>query len=39
VVGVDIDVTDRKLAELALAERNTQLELASKSSVTNGASD
>jgi PAS domain-containing protein len=31
VVGVDIDVTSRKLAELALAERNTQLELASKS--------
>jgi PAS domain S-box-containing protein len=31
VVGVNIDVTEHKQAELALAERNTQLELASKS--------
>ena len=30
VIGVNIDVTERKRAELALAERNTQLELASK---------
>jgi PAS domain S-box-containing protein len=30
VVGVSIDATDRKQAELRLAERNTQLELASK---------
>jgi PAS domain S-box-containing protein len=30
VIGVNIDVTERKLRDLALAERNTQLELASK---------
>ena len=30
VVGVSIDATDRKQAELRLAQRNTQLELASK---------
>jgi PAS domain S-box-containing protein len=30
VIGVNIDVTERKLTEHALAERNTQLELASK---------
>jgi PAS domain S-box-containing protein len=30
VIGVNIDVTERKLTDLALAERNTQLELASK---------
>ena len=29
-IGAQVDVTDRKRAELALAERNTQLELASK---------
>src|SRR5262249_29194968 len=31
VVGVNIDITERKRAERALAERNAQLELASKS--------
>ena len=30
VIGVNIDVTERKLTDLALAERSTQLELASK---------
>jgi len=30
LVGVNIDITERKRAERALAERNTQLELASK---------
>jgi PAS domain S-box-containing protein len=30
VVGVNIDVTERKMAELALAERNIQLALAAK---------
>jgi PAS domain S-box-containing protein len=30
LVGNDADITERKMAELALAERNTQLELASK---------
>ena len=30
VVGVNIDVTERKMAELALAERNLQLALAAK---------
>jgi PAS domain S-box-containing protein len=30
VIGVSIDATDRKQAELRLAERNTQIELASK---------
>ncbi len=29
-IGAQVDVTDRKRAELALAERDTQLELASK---------
>jgi PAS domain S-box-containing protein len=29
-IGAQVDVTDHKRAELALAERNTQLELASK---------
>ena len=29
LVGNDADITERKIAELALAERNTQLELAS----------
>jgi len=29
-IGAEVDVTERKRAELALAERNTQLELASK---------
>jgi PAS domain S-box-containing protein len=29
-IGAEIDVTERKRVELALAERNTQLELASK---------
>jgi PAS domain S-box-containing protein len=29
-IGAQVDVTDRKRAELVLAERNTQLELASK---------
>src|SRR5215468_4913213 len=30
LVGVNIDITERKSSERALAERNTQLELASK---------
>src|SRR5215471_18945818 len=29
-IGAEVDVTERKRAELALVERNTQLELASK---------
>jgi PAS domain S-box-containing protein len=29
-IGAEVDVTERKWAELALAERNTQIELASK---------
>jgi PAS domain S-box-containing protein len=29
-IGAQVDITDRKRAELALAERNTQLELASE---------
>jgi PAS domain-containing protein len=30
IIGVNIDITERKEVEFALAERNTQLELASK---------
>ena len=30
VIGINIDVTERKHAELALAERNAQLALAAK---------
>jgi PAS domain S-box-containing protein len=30
VIGINIDVTERKRAELALAERNAQLDLAAK---------
>jgi PAS domain S-box-containing protein len=33
LLGVTRDITERKLAELALAERNTQLELASKTAL------
>jgi len=33
VVGVSIDITERKLAELSLADRNKQLELAGKAAL------
>jgi PAS domain S-box-containing protein len=33
VVGVNIDITERKLAELALAERNAQLALAGEAAL------
>jgi PAS domain S-box-containing protein len=33
ILGNNVDITERKLAERALAERNTQLELASKTAL------
>src|SRR5262245_9109386 len=39
VVGVSIDVTDRKQAELALGERNSQLALAEQAALVGSHSD